>query len=337
MPPLDERVTTLPEALDPVWRDARQALQAGDRPAAIDHLRHIRREAPRYVRAHLLYQDVMIDSGRADHVAREYRPPPIQDGVSLLLYARVARGRTVGGDDRLDSRGRIQLLEEAIGIEPGLAWAHYALGFELERIQEFDRARDALEQAVRIDPDLPEAHVALAGLHYRTGESRRAIQHYVAYLDRCPRDAPRWFRLALLYQGQGRREQAESCYRKVLDTDLPVVRAAIRTGAIALREAQLDRLEQRAPVWYSARVNLSELLIEVGRDRDAVDVLQPALRDWPERPDAHYNLGIAYERLGDLESAHAHWENYLALGGTQRARVASWIEDITARRLAPPR
>ncbi len=336
MPPLDERVTTLPTALESTWRDARQALQAGDRPAAIEHLRRIRRDAPRFVRAHLLYQDVLVDSGRADQIASEYRPPPIRDGVSLLLFARVARGRA-GGDDRLDSRGRIQLLEEAIEIEPGLAWAHYALGFEFERIQEFDRALESLKQAVRIDPQLPEAHVALADLYYRTGEPRRAIEHYGAYLDRCPRDAPRWFRLAFLYQGQGRIEAAESCYRKVLGTDLPVVRAAIRTGSIALRESQLDRLEQRAPVWYSARVNLSELLIEAGRDREAVDVLQPALRDWPERPDAHYNLGIAYERLGNLERAHAHWENYLALGGTQRTRVASWIEEVTARRLAPAR
>lgn len=325
MPRVDPTVTRPTADAEPAWRAALVALERDQPTRALDRLSDVRRLSPRFVRAHVLYQDVMLRDGRDAQVAAEFEPPPIRDGVSLLLYARV--GRNADGEP-LAADTRRRLLDEALEREPGLAWAHLALGFEHEQAQQIDAAIAHFERAVRIDRKFPEGRAALARTYekaFRPADARREYQEYLAL---APLDAVRWFKLGSLQQNAGQAMPAEASYRRVLEIAPDALRRAMRTREVALTPEQLKRYESRAPLAYAARVNLSDILLAKRKLDEAINVLARAIADAPSHPDAHFNIGIAYERRGDAEAAFRHWRQYLALGGDQRERVSGWIEAL---------
>jgi len=54
-------------------------------------------------------------------------------------------------------------------------------------------------------------------------------------------------------------------------------------------------------------------LDETGRITQAVTAYETAIRLAPTYADAHYNLALAYERLGQPRQALPHWQTYVKL------------------------
>jgi tetratricopeptide (TPR) repeat protein len=312
------------------WEDALAALDRGDLPEAVRRLRAVRDASPRFVKAHLLYQDTMIALGNEDEVRKDYESKRDRSALWLTLYARLA-----------PDPDRIPLLEQAVEREPDLAWAHFALGFERFYREEREPARVHLRRAVELDPEMPEARVALARLHLKGGDRAGAVEQYRRYLELCPKDALRWLKLGIAVDDQ---EQALGAFVAVLAVTREELERAIHRRDVSLTMEQLRWYEKRCSVRYAARVSLSEILIARGNYAQAVGVLEAAVAENPECPDAHFNLGIAYEKLSRLttgsdpagpgrasnfaEKADYHWTRYLALGGEQRERVRAWLEDL---------
>jgi len=315
------------------WDAALAALDRDDLPEAVRRLRAVRDASPRFVKVHLLYQDTMIALGNELEVREDYESKHERSALWLVLYARLA-----------PDPERIPLLEQAVEREPDLAWAHYALGFE--RLYRADRepAGIHLRRAIELDPEMPEARVALARLHLQGGDPARAVEQYERYLELCPKDALRWLKLGIAASDE---EQAYRAFVTVLAITRDELERAIHRRDVILTPEQLKRYERRCSVRYAARISLSELLMARGNYPQAVGVLEEAVAENPECPDAHFNLGIAYEKLSRLtsgseaagpgrasnfaEKADHHWTRYLALGGEQRERVRGWLEDLRKR------
>lgn len=68
-----------------------------------------------------------------------------------------------------------------------------------------------------------------------------------------------------------------------------------------------------APDHVYAAVNLSAMLCEAGRCREAIDVLEKAIRHQPDEPLLHFNAAIALEDLGRPGEALARYDRCLQL------------------------
>jgi tetratricopeptide (TPR) repeat protein len=68
-----------------------------------------------------------------------------------------------------------------------------------------------------------------------------------------------------------------------------------------------------APDHVYAAVNLGALLCDAGRCREAIEVLEQAIRHQPEEPLLHFNAAIALEDLHRLGEALARYDRALAL------------------------
>lgn len=300
------------------WGRTLEALTRNDRSEALRHLREVKQKAPLFVKAHLIYQDLMILENERSRLEEEY--PDGGTGLALTLRARIAA-----------DKDRVRRLEKAVKTAPGLAWAHYALGFEYARMQgqeHLARAQEHLKKAVKIDPDLAEAHVALFHLYMKKIQGSEAAAACERYLELCEKDALRWLKLGIYWHVSGKENRARAAYEKVLALDPETVRAAVRRRDVVLSEEQLRKYEDHGSLWYTARVNLSDILLEEGKYQEVVDLLDKAVAEAPEFPEAHYNLGIALERLGRIEKAHEQWDHYLRSGGKQQERVKAWIKEL---------
>jgi len=324
VPPVDPSLNApTPRAID-AWRGALDALGRNDLLVAIPQLHEVKTQAPNFIKGHVLYQDAMIEAGRITELEKEYPlTSESRTALSLTLSSRIAPSERI----------RINRLRKAIEINPHLAWAHYALGFEYTWKQESNLvlAEKHLKKAVRIDPDLAEAHVALSLVFRKMFREAEAAAECERYLELCKKDALRWLKLGIYRHRIGKTDLAKAAFEKVLALSQEVVQRAIRRREVILTEEQLAKYEEAFPLHYSARVNLSDICLAEKKYQEAVTILNAAVKEEPKRPDAHFNLGIAHENLKQEEKAQKHWRRYLDLGGKQQERVKAWIEVLVRK------
>jgi tetratricopeptide (TPR) repeat protein len=75
-----------------------------------------------------------------------------------------------------------QLYRRATVADPGYALAFFDLGNVLDELQRLPEAIEAYRRAIRLAPKYADAHYNLALAYERSGERRRALRHWAAYL-----------------------------------------------------------------------------------------------------------------------------------------------------------
>jgi len=99
------------------------------------------------------------------------------------------------------------------------------------------------------------------------------------------------------------------------------------TQKVASLEADLKR--ERALGYY----NLGVVYTQAQRYDEAVEAYEQSLEFNPKNADAHYNLGLLYERVkAQSDKAAWHYRKYLELNpeAEDRDEVAHWIDMLTA-------
>ena len=141
-----------------------------------------------------------------------------------------------------------------------------------------DAARAAFENARRLAPDDLRWPYYLGVLHERRGELEAAARELGSVLDRRPGDAPTLLHLGSVALQANRLDESEQRYR-----------AALEAGADA-----------------AAHYGLGRIALERGEPARAVELLERVLAEHPDSGAVHYQLGLAYRQLGDLERAREH-------------------------------
>jgi len=180
--------------------------------------------------------------------------------------------------------------------------AAFASAIAAHRRGDLDAAEHGYRKAISGDPAFVEAMVNLARVHI----ARHELSSAVMWLDRAEAQRPE-------YPG----------------IDAARGLAALAAGETSAAIDDLSRARSRAPKDVEVLTNLAAALLEQDANREAVDVLEDVLRLDPHRPDTWFNLGLAYDRMGDTPRAEYHYQRYLGLAQTsdpQRARVMERIE-----------
>ena len=173
-------------------------------------------------------------------------------------------------------------------------------------------ALKAVRQAVGLAPKHFDAQLALGRALFGMGDNAGAIRAFQGAKLLQPTNTQALFFLATAMEHAGDIKAALATYRELISVkpDLPDGHLGLgvlllkRGGAEAAEGLNgLERALQINPNLYEARIALGKALISRGRWNDAVEHLARAAALAPDNPEPHYQLSIAYRRLGRKEDA----------------------------------
>ena len=125
---------------------------------------------------------------------------------------------------------------------------------------------------------------------------------------------------AVRLEEQGKTQEAIAHYQSILALDSFHAPACINLGTIQYNQRQFieaESLYRRAtvadPKYALAFFDLGNVLDELQRLPEAIVAYGTAIRLVPHYGDAHYNVALAYERVGDRRAALRHWTAYIKL------------------------
>ncbi len=206
----------------------------------------------------------------------------------------------------------IQMLEEAVRLDPDFAEAHARLsltqvalyqggniGFGDSTRDRLDAARTAANRALELDPDLATAHHALGDL-YKVGKKDlpKSLQSFQRALESQPSNAEVYRSISDVQQDLGLWEDALVSMRKAMELNPRLSRLACETGGICLALRRYDeaaRLHDRAielapdrPCPWYCQVEIH--LKRDGNTREARAILErlPATVDLEAQPPINY-------------------------------------------------
>ncbi len=184
--------------------------------------------------------------------------------------------------DVADRKSPAQPPSGELNPEDWQRWNDYGIGLFLQG--DLKGAQAAFEKVTQIDPMNPDGWVNIGRCAVQEGDMQRARAVLEKALAGSPDLARAHYFYARVLRSEGKYEEAADHLRKVL-AQYPRDRVAIN--------------------------DLGRILFLQRKYADAVKVLQGVLAIDPEDLQAHYNLMLCYNGLGDQKQAREHEERYL--------------------------
>ena len=264
----------------------------------------------------------------------------------------------VKADQKLDARDprslddAVNLLEQALRLDPRFALAHASLSEALWQIYRRDAKSEKLQQAekearraLEIDPGLPAAQTALARVLRATGHSAESIGELQKVLGTHPHPDEAWRQMALSYERMGDIAEAEKCYRTAVSvgdkdwSNWNALGSFLLTKRARYREAReaFEKSIELAPKSITIPLqNLAATVFSQGRFDEAVDRYE-SLPKPIRRADLASNLGTSYyfsSRPDKLRKAEEYFRQAVDLdpaNATVRRNLADVLVDLGRR------
>jgi Flp pilus assembly protein TadD len=205
--------------------------------------------------------------------------PPLQAAYALALARSGKPAEAAEVFDRL------------LAEHSGWAALHVFVGQAKASQGDFPAAVASLNRALELDAAVPEAHGALGEIHLRQGRLKEAEDALRKELAVRPGDVRTRFHLAM-----------------TLDLE--------NEAAAAIQELQL--VLRADPARSDARYLLGKVLLAEGRLEESVSQLESAVALAPGEPNPHYQLALAYQRLGRVAEARGEFDVHRRLKQEKR-------------------
>ena len=197
-----------------------------------------------------------------------------------------------------------EILTRALTIAPNNAECHNALGLALTNLDRHDEAVQSFQRALALE-DSPQTHNNFGILLKKQGRLDEAVREYERAIELNAEFADARFNLGNVYRAKGQLENAEACYREIVNVAPSHLRAAIALGQV-LRE--LKRPSEAAALLqkYSGdpeiHCELGDAFLDCGERQRAVNEYRAALGS-ERSARAFYSLGCALSALNEHAAA----------------------------------
>jgi len=205
-----------------------------------------------------------------------------------------------------------------------------------------DLSTRASERLLFTAPDSVEAHETNAEILELQGKLDDAAQEYRKILASNPQLPGMHYHLGRLLltgaQDAGTQAQAKQEFEEELRNNPGDARSEYELGELARRARHWDEAIQHFtasakldPTLADALIGLGKSLLSAGRTPDAVAPLEHALRLEPNNLAAHYELSLAYRRLGRAGDADREEAAYRALRQKQLSSMDAVAAGMSGR------
>jgi tetratricopeptide (TPR) repeat protein len=223
---------------------------------------------------------------------------------------------------KMDRRDEAEAtLRQVIAAAPTFAKPHEDLGFLLMQCGRTADALPVLERATRLDPTLERAWFNLGKALALLGRGQEADAAFEKCFERSPER--RLMALAAEHHKEGRIEEAEQLYRRVLRDNPRNVDALRLLALIAAKfdrtddaEVLLDKAIEIAPDFNQALVDLGRLRKDQDRFAEALECFNRAIELEPTQPQVHYLQAATLARASFTHEAIESYQRCLALRPT---------------------
>jgi tetratricopeptide (TPR) repeat protein len=183
----------------------RKAGQPDEATAELESVRRMQARSTEDLREGFLESQTrkMLDAGEVDRAIENYR--------QSFKLKQDARGATNLGSALLwkgNTDEAMHVLEQALQIDPGYAWAHYYLGVAWARRREFEKGVASLTKALNLRPDFPEAEFYLGLCLAGQGKLQDAETHLRSAVAMRPDTALAHHYLGLVLEQLGRHKES---------------------------------------------------------------------------------------------------------------------------------
>ena len=156
-------------------------------------------------------------------------------------------------------------------------------------------------------------YTMIADSFRRAGLNDQAAIYYQHQLLEQGHDTPQsWNSLGLLYEQEGKLDQAREAYERALGLNPDYADSHNNLGAMHLKAGEIEKavrafrkaheIDVQAP---QPLVNLGNAYLQVERFQDAASAFGKALQMGPDSAEVHHNLGYAFLESGRLDDALA--------------------------------
>ena len=184
------------------------------------------------------------------------------------------------------------------------------------------------------DPENVALHGDVALLYLELGQWPQAVTHYESVVRLNPRMALAHFNLGVALALSGRRDEAIARYQRALQLDPDYTAAHNNLGNALFEDHRLDAALARVPRGLTVAAETRRRTQQHWPDPDdpgAPDrgdgLFREALRFDPRSADAHYNIGVALQKQGQLAEAAGHFRRAVQLKADWPAALAdlAWL------------
>lgn len=228
---------------------------------------------------------------------------PNDSAHALLLVGVLVREKAFDA-----AESEMERLLKIKGVKVADSRLSYAqLLIEADRI---DLAEVQLKKVLQIDPKNADARYAMALIQMRTNHEAQAKANFEALRNDSDHGQAARAQLGLIAEREGRLDDALKLYESVttgpeaLDAAAQRARVLAHLGRIDEARSILESIAEQFPPLAPSMTQLeSQLLIEAGKNTDALEVLNSALAQRPSDPDLLYMRSLALENEGKFEAA----------------------------------
>ena len=208
--------------------------------------------------------------------------------VYLLAIVREIRGAEI-----VELR---ELFDGAAAIRPSYAPIHVRIGDSLWRRGHYEEARDELRRAIELTPDSAMAHRRLGQVLLALGDTRGAAEQLTRAVKLEPRDLAAYSGLAQALMRLGQTERAREVRESARGLEpVAALDDPVYGSQVFMRSMNSSRAFARATA-----------AIRQGAFGHAIEDLGVVLEVRPDDASAHYWMGTAYQRIGELQPAMTH-------------------------------
>jgi tetratricopeptide (TPR) repeat protein len=207
-----------------------------------------------------------------------------------------------------------ELLEQhtqAITRNPRSAAAYARRGASHFKLRDFERAAADFTKAIELE-DLDEAYFGRGMALGRNGFLDEGIADLGVFIERHPKSSLAYTKRGVRYIWKGDFESAERDLREALAIDPNNAEAHDDIGVIYARRSEYERAAEhfRAtvrtdPSYQKGHHNLAMVYLLLGRDGEALPVVERALQLQPESRDSLLLKSVILESLGRVKEAKA--------------------------------
>ena len=273
----------------------------------------------------------LIDTGDTEQVSisnNQYSNPQdlFDQGRALQARAQFVRAE--------------EKYRQASTLEPKNAQYHFRLGTVLHAQSRYGDAKISLLKSLSLKVDYAAPRIALAKLLYdvegKVDTAKILLREAISLV---PQSDDAQYTLGLILQREGSPEKAIEIFSNLIKNDSTNYKARMQLGFSFLQADQLDEakieLDKVAEIFpyessiYNAlgqinmrlkNIPIGKALLERARTLEEEDTkLQPLrdiLRQYPNHPQAFYNLATMYARFGRLQISAEHFSQAISLDTT---------------------